>query len=1123
MLKFIREQASELRLLKLWVCSDKQSLRKIIKEIDQEHFKANYSAAVYKYGRCRSFINWIQNNFKKSIFLVLILYMATVALAKYLPGSFICLHPFNTDIILATQATLIGMVYPLVIALVGILFKMRSIISSRLNIFLKETEALFTGVSGLSLCGIIALQFVMENFFHFTEKEIFLINILNCFWFFINILLLCFFLIQTVRYVHPKTHWGLFYKYLVNIAWPSERQTMIAVDRQCNAIKYGYISRYFESGAGSMKKDAKEVNITITFPGFIRESNYVVKKFFPRERQAVDINFSLLNIVAEEWFRKVVFSKGVLTDKNKPYELKFPAIYRDVCKGDVILATSSASDFGWAQKFLIHRAYRFALLRHVYPPTIEEILDDQISDLISLVELGRLQEFRDKLSRIKDLYIFLFKIASAKVNGKICNYSQMYVCYDWFGRPLNICWAAKYKDLFKYVIDNLLREVAFFSSCIYIGAHIYLGSSKFIEPSGLVSVSIDLTLTLFDSFSEWALLTYKSETGISMQPGASFILGPRTVVVYERVWREFVAGWGYLANCFYFETDNKCWDGLVNKATLLSKHLYGTIRMVAVSAWRGDSLAVSWATDILVRWYNENNSNWGWASKRNLLINSDIVTIKIFGKVWGDIDPQSFARFQGGQEVTPQQIFGAAVENLWEDSQFYLLLVLVRWAGTYGIEGSIAGAAKKVLNRETFDKASSHDIQSFTLVKAIACVLRIFMEGPFENGYRSQLDPILKCLKDITQEAWVSGRIYSTTDFNDISSFIKEQAIVLVALAGDRTAHLTEELTIFLLRSVNDSGDKVAINLQQQLNKIKEAISLIDKSNKVLPFLSKGNFDLDRQKGLASTLVSECLSILATHREQRMRNALLDGKKIEAIERFASETGFTEKTAHFPIHLFKIIKPTEEDLEPQTWQLLKYERGRLTTQPMAEPIYNESEWWQKTVQGYVAVVVFSDILKQAKIREIKTEAAEEWWAVLKEESSKIKMGGDEAILVIANITNPQWLYEWAYSYPGQQNRFQRPADIHIWRVADSDSKPGYELNINDISVYSASQIGSNCCYLIPKSILEKVEFKKYKSGQFVSIEVEENIDDPWHCTLKTSFGRRVMLGCDEVTKIIFSD
>src|SRR5690606_6866610 len=73
------------------------------------------------------------------------------------PDYFRDLQSINLGL-LGAQAALLGLVYPLVIGLVGLLFEARSARGNRLQVYFRETEALAVGGMSLALLMFMALQ-----------------------------------------------------------------------------------------------------------------------------------------------------------------------------------------------------------------------------------------------------------------------------------------------------------------------------------------------------------------------------------------------------------------------------------------------------------------------------------------------------------------------------------------------------------------------------------------------------------------------------------------------------------------------------------------------------------------------------------------------------------------------------------------------------------------------------------------------------------------------------------------------------------------------------------------------------------------------------------------------------
>lgn len=143
-------------------------LAKRVRGIVARHLRGNLEFRAHRYPRLMRLAMWIVRHPVRALAIVALLYASAV-----LSGQFDRLPSFTlaTDIqasvrdfwtvniaVLAVQAALVGLVFPLVIAFVGLLNRGRASFASRLTIYIESSSAIFVGVSSLLLCVAIAAQ-----------------------------------------------------------------------------------------------------------------------------------------------------------------------------------------------------------------------------------------------------------------------------------------------------------------------------------------------------------------------------------------------------------------------------------------------------------------------------------------------------------------------------------------------------------------------------------------------------------------------------------------------------------------------------------------------------------------------------------------------------------------------------------------------------------------------------------------------------------------------------------------------------------------------------------------------------------------------------------------------------
>jgi hypothetical protein len=215
------------------------SLRRIVTRVHRHHFRRNPAMKALRYTWLRLRMNAIANHpFLSLGSLVLIFVGGALISARLVPETNVkwlvadLKHSDFQDAavgLLAAQAALIAFVFPLIIALIGVLFELRTTTGAGLNIFLKETESLVVGGGALMLSAALAIQLLL--FSHLPAAVSATIIAFDVVWFVSNVLFLAFFLFNTFDFVRPERRATLFRRYIVNVAWRAELRNLITYNR----------------------------------------------------------------------------------------------------------------------------------------------------------------------------------------------------------------------------------------------------------------------------------------------------------------------------------------------------------------------------------------------------------------------------------------------------------------------------------------------------------------------------------------------------------------------------------------------------------------------------------------------------------------------------------------------------------------------------------------------------------------------------------------------------------------------------------------------------------------------------------------------------------------------------
>lgn len=1110
----------------------KPTLNTIVQRIERDHYLHNPTIAAHKYGTLRRLVRWFASRPGLTAVLTVATYGLTFFASRYVEPQWLGLDvptgvaDYYRDFIsvaagiLATQGALVGLVFPLAIALVTLFFEVRTPTSGRLSVYLNETEALPVGASSLLLCVVITTQLPFAG--QMPIRTIGALVLLDSLWFILNIAGLTYFLFKSFEYVRPETRKFQLNRFAINVAWREELRQLLAYTHLVNATHFGHLPKTAssvieEDEDSSPFAKSPEVGVSILF-----ESNGQ-KEFLTLRKECVlaDVHLPILAVVAHRWLQDTLVS-AMPSEKFGGPRLAFLPIINEHYSGQVALtARTKGTALSYVQMGLIRWAYQFKPVKtEARTPTSGTLLKEAMANVISLLEEGRTQEFDTSLDDLIDFHVLLFKIAEPPPNIGQGTYNFSQLSFGW--KSVGDSWASEYRDLFKRVASHLRTDSEFFSHCAYLSSRLYREASAAVPPVTLGSVG-KIAFQLFWRLGEWAAQTHKAETGVSGDPSIAFELRVDSQEIYSEAWRNFVAGWERLADEFYRGelADGDIWEKLKRPLQPLITHLDDTAMMVGASVWSGDLLATRWSTDLLLRWLSENEGHWSdqstsWALDRSV-VTTDLLTLS-----WPDVPVADFSMVEG-VAVGPSELFGAAIENVWRDTVLVLTCKLLSWNQPPNTTGTAFIAARALIRNERYDHASARGDHAplSNLSTALISILRVVASGGrYSEGYAAALNSLVERIHGLSQKPFVSLRVYSSMGANDFFQLGLQQLTVLACLvqSGPPPAGLPTDVSRYL-RGLSSRPDEVSRAVRDHLEQLTNLLPALNTPDhgKRLSALREGEDPALLAEWIngVQEVLRLCVELLDASREERIRTARIDGARLTAIAVAASSTAFNKATSKFPINVFHYVELVKEQLDPHTIVHGKFAKGEITSPLMAQPDSDEARFWRNQLHNTTAGVALRDTFLKASIEEVDARTAEAWWLAIKAAAATITGEGGKPILLLSSRVEPPWFFDWIWDR--ERGHAARPADLKIMRN-DSEKRDGYEANINDIEVFQAP-IEQGCSYLMSVGLFRKIEFSELDGGLPVVVDFIPNPTDLWHGELRATWRRRVTVGDGRIIRI----
>jgi hypothetical protein len=255
---------------------------------------------------------------------------------------------------------------------------------------------------------------------------------------------------------------------------------------------------------------------------------------------------------------------------------------------------------------------------------------------------------------------------------------------------------------------------------------------------------------------------------------------------------------------------------------------------------------------------------------------------------------------------------------------------------------------------------------------------------------------------------------------------------------------------------------------------------------------------------------------LENRREVTLAAQPIDTNRLLEIGRYASASGFSKDKGHFPVHLFP-IGSTAENMVDFTLTFAQVRRGELTQLQMDQRVVNEAEYYADAMAQQVAIVVLNDVLHRSDIKEIAVRDGDAYWKALRAESGLILAKGNTPILLLDNVTRPEWVWDWLHA--DFDTRHKRPDDLQVRRRGGQGA--GYQCDFNEIEVYVAPlPIGQSI--LLSSEVFRALTFTDYGDGRFVRVEVGELERSKNLVDLKLTFSRRVEIEEVQLVRLVYA-
>ena len=1057
---------------------------------------------------------------------MILLFLALFILSAILPDDWLAGHwtqwedaerlsYFTT--VWSVQATLVALVYPIVIAFATVFLQRRPAAKALIHLYVLHSGALVAGLSSLLLVIVMAIQYVLLLWHGASASPIWVA--LNTLWFLLNAVLTTFFLYRTVEFLRPEVRSNVIRKYTINIALPRDIRRLSSFQIFAQALSKSWIP-----GADYLDENDPEAPKVLLRDLGIHKGAVLATAFVPEASRLVDVRFWPLRYVVTSWLREA--NKYPAPEQGNGFNrqewplLIIPLIPGREYSEQVPLARSEAAvALSSLQALLLRTAFVFKPLRtERYDIRVETILEELEVDAREAAVTSDVSAFERAYDSLIDIHELLLGACLDKdENDEQDSWALLPDIGHLFERSLHQNWANSYRSIFLAAIGSMSKDLRPISRLCHLLQHLD-GQTLQSSPVEIRKHLLRLPPLMMFQLSQWWTDRVEEQGFMEHGHNRKVLLQAPTHRTYEEVLSTFVSGWESAREAIASVPDASnelLWSDVPKVLQLTTTHIEETAKMLLAAVSRGDRTAAEWLADTLSKW-------WGQFGHENepyqLYGKTDYITVEHLELDWNELTETLGLDYEtqlvrNEVRLIQRAILLAALKNFWTDIRLLTIELMLSWAAkddSTTLDESLAiemSTGFLVGKQWRTGGTQSESLESFSAHGYLVAKVRQYAsDGHFRGGYVGRLSNFVERIKDMERPSMVSSRIYSFSGADDVASLQEFQLVLLAVLSssdwsiGESPRRqidiwfaknyksirvLTSRLDDWLKR-LNSSQELPALVVEKLLARAGKPQSAVEGRARVLRGVTSFSQFVETQRGVM--LEAEPVAI----------------ERLQELAEFASRQAFSKSSGNFPIQLFETLEYSREDLQDFTLNFNQVRKGELTRVEMDQRASNEDDYWSDTMAKQVSVILLADVLHSSVTKDVYTHDADSYWTTLKHEASKIVESGGHAILILDNASRPEWVWKWQHA--DYEERSQRPSDLRV-QCRDGQGK-GYICHFNEIAIYSGPlPVGQSI--VLARESFNRVTFRQFDNDQFVEVSFSERLDSKKLVDLKFKFSRKV--------------
>lgn len=998
------------------------------------------------------------------------------------------------------QATLVALVYPIVIAFVAVLLQRRATAKLSLRIYALDAAIAPAGSSAIALLSWMGLQYLFIAYI--PIDWLFAAMVGNSIWFILNALLTGWFLYRTVQFLDDDARLEVFKRFAIQISFVREVQDHISGLIFTNAQVHKIIP-------GDQYGEDNNKPQVLLFPMAIGDPCITIP--LSKERVIKDVRLRLLRWGVKIWLRsaaKVASDSSVGNLKSTAPMLEIPIAVGDIVKNEVVICRiKNGPTPGWLSKFLIKKSIVFGqpLSKNLSYSTYE-ILEELSMEVLEFAERNRYEAAGEALTAVLQLHIELIKSGAYINDMSVADNSVLLPDPYGFGsQKIHQRWLRVYRALGEVAVQKILVDSAMWRRHCNISFRLI--SSLQDEHISILTYTLNVSTNLMYRLGLWWTERIE-ERGIANHNALNGkVLPPPFSSTYERALTDFIGSWESIR---IYDSDKKItspaesWNKQSRQAIFVTKKAEETAHMLLAAVQRGDKAAALWLTDSLLKGWDEINIRFDHrlsSGNRN-----DLITLSCACRSWDDVRSLLDVIPEESQEVgLTVDIANTMIKRFWADLRITIIGILIHWTPSQATSNAFTFELIAALIQGKNLKHGGQVVVD-SLENPSELVFRLLRLLLVDREYSAILDRVIERAQDLYTPDMVSGRIYSSSGAHDIMSIGTALTQMLAAITATAFASYQP------LTGLVQKWSKNLAQLQQMHQVAQRLKSCIDdtafeaKADVTLTIRRAigRNDDVTGAKGFIEGYFDSLIALALQTQDNTLTNAAVSQLKLDELGKDVSEHLLDTDNSVFPFSLKPKIVGDSYIKNSHHFSFSGLDKSEYVDPPLEK----SSLFTKDTICEYVSKSVGSwivlDYIASTSITPIRNSSEDDFFKDLVIKADSIIQQGLNPILLVAEQGAPEWLTIWRVVRNSKSSSHN--SQFRLRKEVDESSLIAYFENIPGHRIAYAD---SNC-YVVPREHFEVIRFETQPAGPCVSVTFTPEPNNKINIQIFWKFGTRAV-------------